>query len=57
MVVEEEGPTWMTPIRNYLKKGKLPKDPVDGRTLMEKIGSNTMEDGVLYRKSYLVPLM
>ncbi|GKG57987.1 hypothetical protein Tco_0589598, partial [Tanacetum coccineum] len=32
MVVEEEGPAWMTPIRNYLEKGKLPEDPVDART-------------------------
>ncbi|GJZ32513.1 putative nucleotidyltransferase, ribonuclease H [Tanacetum coccineum] len=57
MVVEEEGLTWMTLIQNYLEKGKLPEDPVDVRTLMEKIGNYTMEDGVLYRKSYLVPLM
>ncbi|GJV24844.1 reverse transcriptase domain-containing protein [Tanacetum coccineum] len=57
VVVEEEGPTWMTPIRDYLEKGKLPEDPVDARTLMEKIGNYTIEDGVLYRKSYLVPLM
>ncbi|GJX75948.1 reverse transcriptase domain-containing protein [Tanacetum coccineum] len=57
MVVEEEGPTWMTPIRNYLEKGMLSEDPVDARTLMEKIENYTMEDGVLYRKSYLVPLM
>ncbi|GJX27538.1 reverse transcriptase domain-containing protein [Tanacetum coccineum] len=47
MVVEEEGPTWMTPIRNYLEKGKLPEDPIDARTLMEKIGNYTMEDGVV----------
>nr|GEV09281.1 hypothetical protein [Tanacetum cinerariifolium] len=57
MVVEEEGPTWMTPIRNYLEKGILPEDPVDARTLMEKPRDYTMENGVLYRKSYLVPLM
>ncbi|GKF25328.1 hypothetical protein Tco_0081222 [Tanacetum coccineum] len=57
MVVEEEGPTWMTPIQNYLEKGILPKDPVDARTLMEKIRNYTMKDGVLYRKSYLIPLM
>ncbi|GJW75037.1 reverse transcriptase domain-containing protein [Tanacetum coccineum] len=25
MVVEEEGPTWMTPIQNYLEKGKIPE--------------------------------
>ncbi|GJR17116.1 reverse transcriptase domain-containing protein [Tanacetum coccineum] len=57
VVIEEEGPTWMTPIRDYLEKGKLPEDPVDARTLMEKIGNYTIEDGVLYRKSYLVLLM
>ncbi|GKE90063.1 reverse transcriptase domain-containing protein [Tanacetum coccineum] len=57
MVVEEKGPTWMTLIRNYLEKGILPKNPVDARTMMEKIGNYTMEDRVLYRKSYLVPLM
>ncbi|GJT50707.1 reverse transcriptase domain-containing protein [Tanacetum coccineum] len=37
-----------------VEKGKLPEDPVDVRTLMEKIRNYTMEDGVLYRKSYLV---
>ncbi|GJU46585.1 reverse transcriptase domain-containing protein [Tanacetum coccineum] len=47
----------MTPILDYLVKGKLPEDPVDARTLMEKIKNYTIEDGVLYRKSYLVPLM
>ncbi|GKA38002.1 reverse transcriptase domain-containing protein [Tanacetum coccineum] len=57
MVVEEEGSTWMTPIQNYLENGILPKDPVDVRTLMEKIRNYTMKDGVLYRKSYLIPLM
>ncbi|GJV13307.1 reverse transcriptase domain-containing protein [Tanacetum coccineum] len=57
MVVEEEGPTWMTLIRNYLEKGVMPKDLADARILMEKIGNYIMEDGVLYRKSYLVPLM
>ncbi|GJZ58191.1 reverse transcriptase domain-containing protein [Tanacetum coccineum] len=57
MVVEEKGPTWMTSIRNYLKKGILLEDPVNARTLMEKIRNYTMEDGVLYGKSYLVPLM
>ncbi|GJQ97636.1 reverse transcriptase domain-containing protein [Tanacetum coccineum] len=35
----------------------LPEDLVDARTLMEMIGNYKMEDGVLYRKSYLVPLM
>ncbi|GKD06175.1 reverse transcriptase domain-containing protein [Tanacetum coccineum] len=55
--LEEKDPTWMTPIQNYLEKGVLPKDPVDARTMMEKNRNYTMEDGVMYRKSYLVPLM
>ncbi|GKG11730.1 reverse transcriptase domain-containing protein, partial [Tanacetum coccineum] len=41
-VVEEEGPTWMTQIQNYLEKRMLPEDPVDARTLMEKIRNYTM---------------
>ena len=57
MIVEEEGPTWMTPIHNYLEKRILPEDPVEARTIKEKIKNYTMEDGVLYKKSYLVPLM
>ncbi|GKC49452.1 reverse transcriptase domain-containing protein [Tanacetum coccineum] len=39
------------------EKGMLSEDPVDARTLMEKIEKYTMEDGVLYRKSYLVLLI
>ncbi|GJR39626.1 hypothetical protein Tco_1215310 [Tanacetum coccineum] len=35
----------------------LPGDPVESRTLMEMIGNYTLEDRVLYRKSYLVLLM
>nr|GEU50680.1 reverse transcriptase domain-containing protein [Tanacetum cinerariifolium] len=57
MVVEEEGLTWMTLIRNYLEKEIMLDDLVEARTLMKKIGNYTMEDGVLYRKSYLVLLM
>nr|GEU91384.1 reverse transcriptase domain-containing protein [Tanacetum cinerariifolium] len=47
MVVEEEGPTWMTSIQNYLEKRELPKDPVDARTLMEKNENYTIEDRVV----------
>ncbi|GJZ74988.1 retrovirus-related pol polyprotein from transposon TNT 1-94 [Tanacetum coccineum] len=35
----------------------LPEDPVDARTLMEKIRNYTLEYGVLHRKSCLVLLM
>ncbi|GKC41832.1 reverse transcriptase domain-containing protein [Tanacetum coccineum] len=39
------------------EKGVLLEDLADARILMEKIGNYTMEDGVLYRKSYLVPMI
>nr|GEV08729.1 hypothetical protein [Tanacetum cinerariifolium] len=55
MEVEEEGPTWMTSIRNYLEKGMLPKDLVDARTLMEKIRNYMLENEVLY--GYYQPFM
>nr|GEU65914.1 reverse transcriptase domain-containing protein [Tanacetum cinerariifolium] len=37
IMVEKEGPIWMTLIRNYLEKGVLLEDPVCARTLMEKM--------------------
>nr|GEV52360.1 hypothetical protein [Tanacetum cinerariifolium] len=47
ILVEEEGLTWMTTIRNCLEEGKLLEDPVNARTLMEKIRNYTIEDGIL----------
>nr|GEU47478.1 reverse transcriptase domain-containing protein [Tanacetum cinerariifolium] len=44
-------------LSNSKASGTLLEDPVDARTLMEKIRNYTLEDGVLYRKYYLVPLM
>nr|GEU97663.1 reverse transcriptase domain-containing protein [Tanacetum cinerariifolium] len=53
MVVEEEGRTWMTPIREYMEKGTLLNDPAEARIVREKINNYVIEDGVLYQKSYL----
>nr|GEW05660.1 hypothetical protein [Tanacetum cinerariifolium] len=53
MVVEEEGRTWMTPIREYIEKGTLLDDPAEARIVREKINNYIIEDGVLYQKSYL----
>ncbi|GJZ20399.1 ribonuclease H-like domain, reverse transcriptase, RNA-dependent DNA polymerase [Tanacetum coccineum] len=44
-------------IQELLEKGILREDLVEARTLMEKIRNYTLEDWVLYKKSYLVPLM
>nr|GEX21989.1 reverse transcriptase domain-containing protein [Tanacetum cinerariifolium] len=45
-VVEENGPTWMTPIVEYLKEGTLPSDRKKARKLCIK---------ARYRRSFLMP--
>ncbi|GKD67548.1 hypothetical protein Tco_1321638, partial [Tanacetum coccineum] len=56
-VVEEEGETWMTPIINYLERGVWPEDQNEARALRIKIGQYVMEEGVLFKKSYLMPML
>ncbi|GJX15426.1 reverse transcriptase domain-containing protein [Tanacetum coccineum] len=56
-IVEETTRTWMTPIQEYIKHGILPKDTAETRTIREKARNYTIEEGVLYQKSYLGPLL
>ncbi|GJR01692.1 reverse transcriptase domain-containing protein [Tanacetum coccineum] len=55
-IIEDATGTWMTPIQEYIEKGILPEDATEARTIREKTRNYTIEDGVLYRKSYLGPL-
>ncbi|GKA34315.1 reverse transcriptase domain-containing protein [Tanacetum coccineum] len=54
-VVEEEGPTWMTPITEYLKDEILPDDKREASKLRIKARQYELMDGVLYRQSFLKP--
>nr|GEY07471.1 hypothetical protein [Tanacetum cinerariifolium] len=54
-VVEEDGPTWMTPIIEYLKEGTLPSDRKEARKLRIKARQYELMEGVLYRRSFLAP--
>ncbi|GJX17908.1 reverse transcriptase domain-containing protein [Tanacetum coccineum] len=56
-IVEEATRTWMTPIQEYIERGILSKDATEARTIREKAHNYIMEDGILYRKSYLGPLL
>ncbi|GJR92584.1 reverse transcriptase domain-containing protein [Tanacetum coccineum] len=56
-VVEEEGETWMTPFINCLERGVWPEDQNEARALRMKIGQYVMEEGVLFKKSYLMPML
>ncbi|GKB75750.1 reverse transcriptase domain-containing protein, partial [Tanacetum coccineum] len=54
-VVEEEGPTWMTPIMEYLKNGTLPDDRKEASKLRIKARQYELLEEVLYRRSFLKP--
>nr|GEZ51784.1 reverse transcriptase domain-containing protein [Tanacetum cinerariifolium] len=54
-VIEEDGPTWMTHIADYLKEGVLPGDNKEARKLRLKARQYELREGVLYRRSFLTP--
>ncbi|GJS87344.1 reverse transcriptase domain-containing protein [Tanacetum coccineum] len=56
-VVEEEGETWMTPIINCLKRGIWPEDQNEAPALRMKINQYVMEEGFLFKISYLMPML
>nr|GEV53870.1 ribonuclease H-like domain-containing protein [Tanacetum cinerariifolium] len=56
-IIEEITRTWMTPTQEYIEHGILPEDAVEARTIQEKARNYTIEEGVLYPKSYLGPLL
>ncbi|GKB11051.1 reverse transcriptase domain-containing protein [Tanacetum coccineum] len=56
-IIEEATSTWMTPIQGYIEHRILPEDAAEARTIQEKARNYTIEEGVLYRNSYLGPLL
>ncbi|GKA63148.1 reverse transcriptase domain-containing protein [Tanacetum coccineum] len=52
-VVEEDGPTWMTPIIEYLKEGTLPDNRKEASKLHIKARQYKLLEGILYRWSFL----
>nr|GEZ50000.1 reverse transcriptase domain-containing protein [Tanacetum cinerariifolium] len=54
-VIEEDGPTWMTHIADYLKEGVLPGDNKEARKLRLKARQYELREEVLYRRSFLTP--
>nr|GEW10489.1 reverse transcriptase domain-containing protein [Tanacetum cinerariifolium] len=54
-VIEEDGPTWMTQLVDYLKRGILPGDKNEARKLRLKARQYELLERVLYRRSFLTP--
>nr|GEV59086.1 reverse transcriptase domain-containing protein [Tanacetum cinerariifolium] len=55
VVTVEDGPTWMTPIMEYLKDGTLPDDKKKARKLPIKARQYELLEGVLYKRSFRKP--
>nr|XP_043626210.1 uncharacterized protein LOC122597708 [Erigeron canadensis] len=55
--IEEDDPTWMTPIIDYLTNGTLPADRDQARKIRVKAPQYVLEEEGLYKKSYLGPLL
>nr|GFC39665.1 hypothetical protein [Tanacetum cinerariifolium] len=54
-VIEEEGPTWMTKLVNYLKEGILPGDEKETRKLRLKARQYELMEGIPYKRLFLTP--
>ncbi|GJZ28306.1 reverse transcriptase domain-containing protein [Tanacetum coccineum] len=54
-VIEEQDPTWMTPIVEFISKGTLPHEQKDARRIRRTAQRFELRDGVLYRRSFLQP--
>lgn len=55
--IEEAGDTWMTPIFQYLESGSLPEDKLEVKKLMFRATRYVIQNGVLYKRAYLQPLL
>ncbi|XP_022040201.1 uncharacterized protein LOC110942744 [Helianthus annuus] len=56
-VIEMGNPSWMSPIILYLQHGKLPEGKAEARKIQHKAINYEMADGVLYRESFMGPLL
>nr|GEZ58408.1 hypothetical protein [Tanacetum cinerariifolium] len=54
-IIEEEGPTWMMELVNYLKEGTLPEDEKEARKIRLKARQYELMKGILYKRSFLTP--
>ncbi|GJX24080.1 reverse transcriptase domain-containing protein [Tanacetum coccineum] len=54
-VIEEQDPTWMTPIIEFVSKGTLPLEQKEARRIRRTAQRFELRNGVLYRRSFLQP--
>ncbi|GKA35482.1 reverse transcriptase domain-containing protein [Tanacetum coccineum] len=57
VIVKEEEDNWMTPIIRCLAEGVWPEDKEERRALRMKINQYVLEEGLLFKKGYLAPML
>ncbi|XP_076890052.1 uncharacterized protein LOC143541014 [Bidens hawaiensis] len=57
LVIQTRTSSWMEPIVSYLSSGTLPEDKAEARKIRHKALWYQIHDGVLFRKSFLGPLL
>ncbi|XP_071686897.1 uncharacterized protein [Rutidosis leptorrhynchoides] len=55
VLIEEDEPSWMTPIVEFLNTGTLPIDLTEARKIKMKAPMYLLDKGILYKKSFLGP--
>ncbi|GKV33929.1 hypothetical protein SLEP1_g42365 [Rubroshorea leprosula] len=54
---DPETPSWTDPIKAYLQDGTVPTDKQEELKLRRKASRYTLLDGILYKRSYSLPLL
>ncbi|XP_076932868.1 uncharacterized protein LOC143598561 [Bidens hawaiensis] len=57
LVIQTGFESWMTPIKAYLSSGILPAEKAEARKIKHKALNYQLSDGILYRRSFLGPLL
>ncbi|XP_076889684.1 uncharacterized protein LOC143540539 [Bidens hawaiensis] len=57
LVIQTGMESWMTPVKKYLSSGVLPAEKAAAQKIKHKVLNYQMNDGVLYRRSFLGPLL
>ncbi|XP_076920860.1 uncharacterized protein LOC143582114 [Bidens hawaiensis] len=57
LVCSEAEKSWITPITNYLARGILPENKAEAWKIRHKALNYTIQCDILYRRSYLGPLL
>ncbi|XP_076926282.1 uncharacterized protein LOC143589397 [Bidens hawaiensis] len=57
LVIQTEAMSWIEPIQTYLSSGILSEDKTEARKIRHKALCYQVHDGILFRKSFLGPLL